>query len=411
MLFELVEQEKEILTVSDLTRQIKGSLESTFATVNVEGEISNFRPSAAGHWYFSLKDEHAVISCVMFRGKSLRVPFAPEDGMSVHVRGRISVYEKRGNYQIICDAMDRSGEGAILAMLEERKRKFAAQGLFDADRKQAIPPYPSRVAVVTSPTGAALRDILQVLGRRGAGIDVRILPSLVQGENAGKKIAEQIRRANSYQMADVLIIGRGGGSLEDLLPFSEELVVEAIAESKIPVISAVGHQTDSSLSDYAADLSAPTPSAAAELVCSEREALLLRVKAIEGEIENNIRRSAEHGRLLLERFSRSQMIERMELLLQPHRLRLDDLREEMERKIKERCKEQRHRLTLLQQRVEGASPQAILDKGYALIYRADDDHPISSVQQGNRGDILKIQMKDGRLEAEIQGKEETDEKL
>jgi exodeoxyribonuclease VII large subunit len=396
-------------TVSGITALIKERLEGEFRGLSVEGEISNFRPSAAGHWYFSLKDQDAVISAVMFRGRSSRVDFRPEDGVSVRVTGNLSVYEKRGNYQIICDSMTRSGEGAILAMLEERKRRLAAEGLFDPDRKKPLPPFPSRVAVITSPTGAALRDILQVLGRRGAGVDVTILPALVQGDEAAGKIAAQIRRANEYALGEVIIIGRGGGSLEDLLPFSEEAVVRAVAESSIPVISAVGHETDMALSDFAADMRAPTPSAAAELVCAEREALLLRVRAIGGEMRDNLVRRAEHARMLLDRFRPGEMEERMRILLQPFQMGLDDLREDSVRLMKDRLVGERHRLALLRRELEGASPLAILKKGYAVVSRKEDGSLVTDATAQKAETPIEVRLAKGRLDAVIT--EVYDEKL
>ncbi|ADK80470.1 exodeoxyribonuclease VII large subunit [Sediminispirochaeta smaragdinae] len=400
MLFE--EESKAFYTVSGLTALIKERLESGFSSVAVEGEISNFRPSAAGHWYFSLKDQDAVISAVMFRGKSARVDFYPEDGITVKISGNLSVYEKRGNYQIICDTMVRSGEGAILAMLEERKRRLAAEGLFDLEKKKPIPPFPARVAVITSPTGAALRDILQVLGRRGAGVDITILPTLVQGDGAAEQIAAQIRRANRYNMGEVIIIGRGGGSLEDLLPFSEEAVARAVAESTIPIISAVGHETDTALSDLAADLRAPTPSAAAELVCEEREALLLRVGAIAGEMRDNLLRGAEKARILLQRFSGEEMKERMQRLLQPRRLELDDQREEAVRAIGEKITAERHRLALIIKELETSNPLAILQKGYAVVSRKRDNGLVTDAAEERLGEALCIRLAKGSVDATIE---------
>src|SRR6056297_1603468 len=208
---------EHVFQVSEITAHIKEILEVSFPTVRIEGEISNFRPAGSGHWYFNLKDRDAMIQAVMFKYRSREVNFTPVDGSKVVVRGKISVYAQRGNYQIICDSMEKAGEGDILAMLEERKRRLAGEGLFAPEKKRPLPLFPTRIAVVTSPTGAAIRDILQVLGRRSSGLDVVVLPSPVQGEQAGPKIAAQIRRANMFSLGDVLIVGRGGGSLEDLL--------------------------------------------------------------------------------------------------------------------------------------------------------------------------------------------------
>ncbi|MDR2662034.1 MAG: exodeoxyribonuclease VII large subunit, partial [Treponema sp.] len=250
-------------TVSELTGLIQANLENAFPQVLVEGELSNCRPSSTGHLYFSLKDPGAKIDGVMFKNRLAFLGFEPRDGMLLRVRGRISVYPQRGNYQLVCEDMELAGAGNILAMLENRKRALAAEGLFDPERKKPIPRFPETVGVVSSPTGAAVQDILNILKRRAEGIRVIILPAPVQGVDAAPIIARRIEQANRWNLAEVLIVGRGGGSLEDLLPFSEEAVVRAVAESEIPVISAVGHEIDNALSDLAADLRAPTPSAAA----------------------------------------------------------------------------------------------------------------------------------------------------
>ncbi|HOC30116.1 MAG TPA: exodeoxyribonuclease VII large subunit, partial [Treponemataceae bacterium] len=250
------------LKIAEITSLIKEILEGSFPLVTLEGEISNYRPSSTGHLYFTLKDESSAIASVMFKGKARYLPFAPADGMLVRATGSISVYEARGTYQIIIDRMEAAGTGDILRILEERKRSLAAEGLFDQDRKREIPEIPERIAVITSPTGAAVRDILQIVRRRNPAISVVILPAPVQGPEAPPVLVRQLETANRYHMADVIIIGRGGGSLEDLLPFSDEAVVWAVAGSKIPVISAVGHEIDWTLCDFAADLRVPTPSAA-----------------------------------------------------------------------------------------------------------------------------------------------------
>nr|MQY76658.1 exodeoxyribonuclease VII large subunit [Spirochaeta sp.] len=229
-------------SVSQITRLIRSMLEDEFVNITVEGEISNFRPSSTGHYYFSLKDKEAIISVVMFKNRQLRLNFIPVDGILVRAAGNISVYAKRGNYQLICENLTRSGEGEILARLEERKKKLATMGFFDSERKKSLPLFPSTVAVVTSPTGAAIRDILRVLTRRNAGINLIVLPAPVQGEIAAEIIAAQIRTANRYAMAEVIIVTRGGGSLEDLLPFYDESVVAAIADSAIPGSCAFGEE-------------------------------------------------------------------------------------------------------------------------------------------------------------------------
>ena len=254
-----------IFTVTQITSLIKEILEASFNNITLEGEISNWRPSAAGHIYFTLKDSNSQIKAVIFRGTASKLSFSPKDGNKVRCKGSLSVYAPQGNYQIIVTSMELAGQGNILQMLEERKKKLAAEGLFDSNRKKNLPMFPKTIGVVTSPTGAAIRDILNVSKRRNPTININILPAIVQGEGAAETIVKMIELANFYELCDVLIIGRGGGSLEDLLPFSEESVVRAIANSKIPTISAVGHEIDWAISDFAADRRAPTPSAAAEM--------------------------------------------------------------------------------------------------------------------------------------------------
>jgi len=390
--------------VSEITAHIKEILEQSFSTIAIEGEISNFRPAGSGHWYFTLKDRDAMIQAVMFKYRSARVAFTPADGQKVIVRGNISVYAKRGNYQIICDSMEKAGEGDILAMLEERKRKLAAEGLFAEEKKRPLPFFPTRIAVVTSPTGAAIRDILQVLGRRSSGLDVVVLPAPVQGDSAGAKIAAQIRRANYFQLGDVIITGRGGGSLEDLLPFSDEEVVRAVAESEIPVISAVGHEIDTALSDYAADVSAPTPSAAAEIVSKSREELSDRVHHLKDEMSTRIQNRVENAGLLIRQFTPENLEERFRQVLQPYQLRLDDAKEEAVRHLQDMLTSTRHRIAMLRSSIEGNSPLAILRKGYAVVTDRRSGVLIGSVQQSSSGDQIDIRLHDGRLGATIENR-------
>ncbi|MCF7915405.1 MAG: exodeoxyribonuclease VII large subunit [Spirochaetaceae bacterium] len=390
--------------VSEITAHIKEILEQSFSTVAIEGEISNFRPAGSGHWYFTLKDRDAMIQAVMFKYRSARVAFTPADGQKVVVRGNISVYAKRGNYQIICDSMEKAGEGDILAMLEERKRKLAAEGLFAEEKKRPLPFFPTRIAVVTSPTGAAIRDILQVLGRRSSGLDVVVLPAPVQGDSAGAKIAAQIRRANRFQLGDVIITGRGGGSLEDLLPFSDEEVVRAVAESEIPVISAVGHEIDTALTDYAADVSAPTPSAAAEIVSKSREELSDRVYRLKEEMSTRIQNRVENAGLLIRQFTPENLEERFRQVLQPYQLRLDDAKEEAVRNLQDMLTSSRHRVDMLRSSIEGNSPLAILRKGYAVVTDRRNGVLIGSVKQSNTGDPIDIRLHDGRLDATVENR-------
>ena len=256
------------LSVSELTGQIKQLLETRFAEVWIEGELSNFKRHSSGHWYFTLKDAGAAVRCASFRNSNRYIKFEPGDGLAVRVRGRLSLYEPRGEYQILVSAMEPVGVGALQLAFEQLKARLEAEHLFDADRKRPIPALPRRVGVVTSPTGAALRDILRVLKRRNRAVSVLIAPARVQGEGAAAEIARAVELLSSSGLVDVIIAGRGGGSLEDLWAFNEEVVARAIAASRVPVISAVGHEVDFTLADFVADLRAPTPSAAAEIVAA-----------------------------------------------------------------------------------------------------------------------------------------------
>jgi exodeoxyribonuclease VII large subunit len=389
-------------TVTEITELIKVTLEDGFPWITVQGEISNFRPSASGHWYFSLKDTNAVLSVVMFSRRLESVKFTPEDGMLVTATGSISVYARRGNYQLICESLARTGQGDILAMLEERKRALAAQGLFDASRKRPLPLLPSRIAVVTSPTGAAIRDILRVLRRRNAGMDVVVIPTPVQGEGADEKIAHGIELAARWKLGEVIVVGRGGGSLEDLLPFSSELVVRAIAASPVPVISAVGHETDVTLSDLAADVRAPTPSAAAEMVSASSTELLGQVAGLASSLQGALQGRLERVRLLLGQFAPETLQRNVRLLLQPVLQRLDDAREGMGLGFQSRLTEARHRCEIASREVVSCSPLAVLQRGYAVVTHASTRKVLLSAQGVRTGDGLDIRLAQGRMSATVE---------
>jgi exodeoxyribonuclease VII large subunit len=396
---------ERFFTVSQITGLIKDLLEQTLPNVTVEGEISNWRPASSGHCYFSLKDEEALLSAVMFRGRLSSLSFQPADGLKVRATGNISVYARRGNYQLICESLQASGEGELLAMLEKRKRKLAALGLFDAERKKPLPLFPSRVAVVTSPTGAAIRDILRVLARRRAGLDLVILPTLVQGEGAAEMIARRIRTANEFGMADVIIVTRGGGSLEDLLPFSSEEVVMAIAESRIPVISAVGHEVDFTLADFAADVRAPTPSAAAEMVSASRLELGRALEAAREGLREAMRARLERLRLLLGQFQPEELERHLRFFLQPLVLRVDDARQELADGLQALLRDRRHRLELLAESVQASSPLGILGRGYAVVVQERTGKALLSTAGVRTEDMLRIRLHRGGLRASVKEKE------
>lgn len=359
--------DRKALSVTELTELVKQVVETSFDSVLVAGEISNWRPAPSGHVYFTLKDRGAMIQAVMFKGKAMRLPFRPTDGMAVRASGSLGVYAARGQYQIIVDSLEKAGEGELLAMLEERKRRLAAEGLFDPERKRPIPAFPSRVAVVTSPTGAAIRDILNVIKRRNAGIRITILPSLVQGDEAPASIARQIETANAFGLGDVLIVGRGGGSIEDLAAFSDEAVVRAVAASTIPVISAVGHEIDWSLCDLAADLRAPTPSAAAELVSEHAEDVIARVSTAAGRLEDGMRSRLDRAFMAIRYFSTEALEMRLERIQQPLRQRFDDAKESLVYGIRTACAEARHHLSTAESILRASDPSAILARGFAVV--------------------------------------------
>lgn len=334
-LFEFPTRRK-ILSVTELTQQIKGLFEKTFPEIWVQGEVSNFRPAGSGHLYFTLKDAGAQLRAVCFRNQARYLKFKPQDGISVIARGRLSVYEARGEYQLYVELLEPAGLGALQLAFEQLKAKLAAEGLFDPARKKALPVLPRTVGVVTSPTGAVIRDILRVLKRRFRNMNVLLYPVKVQGEGAAKEIAEGIEYFNRHAPVDVLMVARGGGSLEDLWAFNEEVVARAIAGSKIPVISAVGHETDFTIADFVADLRAPTPSAAAELVVHRKQDYVT-------EMQNRARRLSQILRLKLseasERLTELRMhrvFQTLEARLEERAQRVDDIVASLDRSLRAR---------------------------------------------------------------------------
>lgn len=393
-------QKDTVFTVSNLTSLIREILEGTFSNITLEGEISNYRPNSSGHLYFTLKDEGAQISAVMFRGRAMSLDFVPKDGMKVKCTGSISVYAPRGNYQIIINKMEIAGAGNILQILEERKKRLAAEGLFNSENKKPIPRFSKRVGIVTSPTGAALRDILQITKRRNPGVDVVILPALVQGDGAAITIANMVKTANDFNLCDVLIVGRGGGSLEDLLPFSEEVVVRAIAASRIPVVSAVGHEIDWALSDYAADMRAPTPSAAAELVVPKQSDILQGLAAYKEEFYNQITGKVERLKLMIKSFDVGNMEVRFRSIEQPLLNRLENARQSLIDGMNTKIKDTRQ---IIQQSVhilEQASPQTILNRGYSMV-RTSDGKIVRSPLDAAKGTKLEITPAQGKIFATV----------
>lgn len=392
----------KVYSVKEITAKIKGLLESGFGTITVEGEISNFRPSSTGHFYFTLKDEKAAISAVMFKGRSRFLGFVPKDGMTVQVSGALSVYEQRGAYQIVIDKMTLAGEGDILRLLEERKQRLAQEGLFDSARKKSIPAFPEKIAVITSPTGAAVRDIINVAFRRNAKITVTVLPAAVQGDGAAEALTKQLKIADTHALGDVIILGRGGGSLEDLLPFSDEGLVRAVAACKTPVISAVGHEIDWALSDYAADLRAPTPSAAAELAVPLLEDTVFALDGHKQDMLSAIEDKIERIKIMLHSFEPEALELRFRSIQQPLLLRFDDAKEEILNGMKDRLKDFRHRLDILTRTLEGADPQGILNRGYSIVCNKETGKTVRSFEEVSSGVLLTVRPAKGSFEARVE---------
>ncbi|MFW6228342.1 MAG: exodeoxyribonuclease VII large subunit [Alkalispirochaeta sp.] len=387
-----------VFAVSEITGLIKDNLERSFSAIVVAGEVSNFKAASSGHWYFSLRDAEALLPCAMFRGSHRNAQVMPRDGDNVEVFGSISVYPPRGSYQLIAQALRPAGRGRILALLEERKERLAAAGLFQ--RELRIPPFPRTVAVVTSPTGAAIRDIIQVLRRRRARIVIRVVPVPVQGDGAGDRIARGITYASHHRLGEAIIVGRGGGSLEDLLPFSDEAVIRAIAASKVPVISAVGHETDWALSDYAADLRAPTPSAAAELVSLPDSEVLDGVRRNREDIVRSYRRTLEALRRRLAGMNEREIRYRFRNYVQPWYQRLDEAKSALSDGVSRRLIAMRHRYQLAAERLSSRSPYEPLERGYALVRRDATEEIVSSAADSTTGEYLRIQFRDGMIRVE-----------
>ena len=391
-----------VFSVSQITDLIKEILETSFRTITIEGEISNWRPSAAGHIYFTLKDNNAQIKAVLFRGAAMKLNFRPKDGDKVRCTGSLSVYAPQGNYQIIVNTMQIAGAGNILQMLEERKRKLAAEGLFDENRKKPLPAMPKTIGVVTSPTGAAIRDILNVTKRRNPGMNVIVLPAIVQGEGAAQTICRMIEIANFYQLCDVLIVGRGGGSLEDLLPFSEESVVRALAASEIPTLSAVGHEIDWALCDYAADRRAPTPSAAAEMAVPLLADLQQDLAAYKDNFYNIIKQKTEKARLLVRSFNTENLEVRFRNIQQPLLNRFAAAREALPQNLQDKIRDLRVRIAQSRTVLENASPQTIFDRGYSMVTDAQGK-VVRNAAAVAVDDKLIITPAHGKIETKVTG--------
>ncbi len=420
------------LSVAALTKYLKAKLDGDIhlKTVYLKGEISNFKAHTSGHFYFSIKDEYSKINAIMFRNYNQKLPFTPTEGMKVLVRGRVTIYETMGTYQIYVDEMLEDGLGNLYIAFEQLKEKLTKEGLFEQIHKQPIPKFPKRVGIITAKTGAAIRDIISTIKRRFPICEVFLFPSLVQGENAALDIVNKINQANGYHL-DVLIIGRGGGSIEDLWPFNEEVVARAIFTSKVPIISAVGHETDYTISDFVADLRAPTPTGAAEMAVPNLVDLTHNLKQMTIRLKESIYKQINYRKLFLESLKGSFVIKNPIIMYESKKQRLDNINEKIKQLINYKMETQKTILynlknnkillkpneiykikqmvlTNIISKLEILNPLSILKRGYTLTYI--DDKIIKSIHEIKKQDLLKIKFHDGIVFAKLERKEENNGK-
>ena len=397
-----------ILTVSEVNRYIRDliSRDVILSGLWVRGEISNFKNHYSGHFYFTLKDEKTLLKCVMFRSNASLLAFMPEDGMKVIIRGYISVFERDGQYQLYAEEMQPDGIGALYVAFEKLKKKLEAEGLFDASKKKKLPYLPRAIGVVTSSTGAVIRDIINVLSRRFYNVDLKLYPVQVQGEEAAGQIAAAVRRLNELGNVDVIIVARGGGSLEDLWPFNEEIVARSIYESRIPVISAVGHETDYTIADFVADVRAPTPSAAAEIVMPERAVVENKLDSLKLRLRNAIMKKTEMERLLLRKIEGSVAFRQPLNRIYQERMLLDVQKKYMQKALSALNTSYRNRLSLLAATLDSLSPLKSLARGYSITKSLEDGHLVKSVHAVKAGDRLEIRLTDGKLGCTVDSIEE-----
>ena len=382
-----------ILTVTRLTHQLRDLLEGAFPSVWVQGEISNFVAHRSGHWYFTLKDEGASLSAAMFRGQNRRVRFEPEHGMDVVCRGRISVYPPRGNYQLIVDRIEPQGVGALQLAFEQLRRRLEAEGLFGPERKRPLPRLPVRIGIVTSPTGAAVRDMLRVLGERFQPLEIRIAPARVQGDGAADEIAAALDLLNRDARVQLILCGRGGGSLEDLWAFNEEVVARAIERSRIPVISAVGHEVDVTIADLVADVRAATPSNAAEIAVPVRAELDAYLSDLGGRLQRAARRDLDARRQLSTQLSRRLIDPRRHLQIQAQRR--DELAARLRRGAETTLRLRRAALSQAAGRLNALSPLGVLSRGYAIATLSG--HALTGADQVSEGEGIQVRLHRGTL--------------
>ena len=390
------------VTVTQLTQYIKLLLDrdEILSQVCVRGELSNYKAHSSGHHYFTLKDEDAVISCVMFRGDAMKLRFRPESGMKVILYGRVSLFPKSGQYQIYVSAMQPDGIGALAVAFEQLKQRLQEEGLFDNAHKKPLPQFPQRVALITSPTGAAVQDMIRILKRRWPLAEVLICPVRVQGDGAAEEIAQMISYVDRHRLADVVITGRGGGSLEDLWAFNEECVARAIWQCEIPVISAVGHEPDVTISDFVADVRAATPSNAAELAVCDAASLQNTLRQYQLRLEQAEQRKLASLRQQVQRFAESPVMRRPESYLQQQELHLEMLRQRLEHSGQAVFQRNVQRFQRTAAKLDALSPLKVLGRGYAMAER--EGAVVRSVEQLTPGDTVAVTLADGTAQCTVE---------
>lgn len=402
--FDFEDRDRGVYSVSELNALAQELLETNFSDIWVEGEISNFRSYPSGHLYFTLKDEGAELDAVMFRPLAAYLEFQPQDGMAVLARGTLTVYGPRGRYQLEVYRLKPAGLGKLQLAFERLKERLQAEGLFDEARKRPLPPYPERIGIVTSTEGAAIRDMISIIARRYPAAQLRVFPVKVQGDGAAEEIAAAIDLANRYHAAceplDVIIVGRGGGSLEDLWAFNEEIVARAIYRSGVPVISAVGHEIDFTIADLVADLRAPTPSAAAELVVPDRAELLSRIRELTQRLASGQSTRLRELQVQLEKLVESYALRRPLRRLREGQQTLDALSEQLMRAFRDRQRALQEQVQTLIERLEVANPLAILRRGYAIV-EDERGQMICSAKSVHLGQQVTVRLYQGKLLCEV----------
>ena len=399
--------EERILSITQVNEYIRAQMDHDplLSSVAVRGEISNYKLYPSGHHYFTLKDENAALKCVMFKGNAFRLKFRPENGMKIVAFGKVSVFPRDGAYQLYCTAMNVDGIGDLHAAFKQLKTKLAAQGLFDEAHKKHIPQYPETIGIITSSAGAAVHDMLRILKKRYPISKVRLIPVRVQGEEAPGEIAAAIDYANHFQLADVLIVGRGGGSIEDLWAFNEEIVAHAIYRSEIPVISAVGHEPDVTISDYVADLRAATPSNAAELAVPDQDTLRQTLDSMSAAMASVLSRQIKTGRMHLKALSAGSALQSPVAYIQIKRNALELLNNKLISVFSAYISSKKHQFTRHTAMLDAMSPLKVLSRGYSVLM-SDGGSVITSVRQVNQNDSVSVSVSDGVFRAVVLDKKE-----